>query len=72
MCLSRKSSRGRYHKKQIYVLHEPEISSDSESEATPLFIGIVGKPKISDWYADMGINNQEVRLKLDTGAQCNV
>ena len=32
----------------------------------------MGKPKKSDWYADMRINNQEVQLKLDTGAQCNV
>ena len=72
MCLSRKSFQGRYHKKQIYVLHEPEISSDSESETTPLFIGIVGKLKNSDWYADMRINNQEVLLKQATGAQCHV
>ena len=32
----------------------------------------MGKHKNSDWFADMKINNQEVRLKLDTGAQCNV
>ena len=72
MCLSRKSSQGRYQKRQINVLHEPDISSDSESETTPLFIGIVGKPRNSDWFAYMRINNKEVRLKLDTGAQCNV
>ena len=72
MCFSRKNSQGKYHKRQINTLHEPEISSDSECETTPLFIGIVGKPKKSDWYADMRINNQEVQLKLDTGAQCNV
>ena len=59
-------------KRQINVLHEPDFSSDSESETIPLFIASVGKQENSYWYADMLINNQVVNLKLNSGAQCNV
>ena len=58
--------------RQINVLHEPDFSSDSESETIPLFIASVGKQENSDWYSDMLLKNQVVNLKLNSGAQCNV
>ena len=67
MCLSG----GKRNPNKIDTIKEVD-TSDSEEE---FFIGTIGqgdKTPAEDWNVDMAISEKNVKLKLDTGAQCNV
>ncbi len=55
-------------------IHSAEVKARLLREEE-FFIGTIGqgdKTPAEDWNVDMAINEKNVKLKLDTGAQCNV
>ena len=51
-----------------------EYRLDDDSDTDEFFIGVLGaKPgSQKNWMQNVVINNLQVNMKLDTGAQCNV
>ncbi len=64
-------SGGKRNPSKINAIKEVDTSDSEEG----FFIGTIrqgDKTPAEDWNVDMAINKKNIKLKLDTGAQCNV
>ena len=51
------------------------VEDESDSNSDSLFIGSVNEinsVSSSEWMTEININNQSVKIQLDTGAKCNI
>lgn len=56
-------------------LHEVEQQSDTDTDTDEdLFLGEVGSSQNdkNELFTDLNVNDEDIRFKVDTGAQCNV
>ena len=71
MCFSRKTRDTNPQK-----LHDVEhIDSHENSDQDDLFIGEIdalNKPPENELFVALKVNGEDIRFKIDTGAQCNI